>query len=127
MKPEFIVGPGDYDSNQVSIGKQAPKWTMLRKQSQSYTTDAPPVGLYDVQNAYNKTQRPNLKASLKSRKGMFLDSLKLNSISPGPCSYNNKLLTFGKTGKAATVRGKPRYRSLNRNPGPGTYDLKFIN
>ena len=34
---------------------------------------------------------------------------------------------FGRTGTAASLRGKPKLNSINENPGPGTYHLKFQN
>ena len=55
MKPEFITGPGDYDHTHISIGKHAPKWSMQHKRTQSYATNNPPVGHYDVADSYNNT------------------------------------------------------------------------
>ena len=67
MKPEFITGPGDYDYSQACIRKQAPRWTMMKKFSMRNKSCNPPVGLYEVDQSYNKTQRSSQKVTLKSR------------------------------------------------------------
>lgn len=56
MKPDIIVGPGDYELGQNGIGNGAPKWTMTRRHSMTEKIKNPPVGLYEVDRSYNKTQ-----------------------------------------------------------------------
>lgn len=85
----------------------------------------PPVGLYDVDKAYNHTQTSRVGATLKSRHGTFLNEKRLGQISPGPAQYLSTLNFIGKDVTAITIKGKPRYHTLNKNPGPGSYQMRF--
>lgn len=108
------------------MGKDTPKWTMRKKYQVKSDSNIPGVGLYNIEESFKGTQTSSKKATLKGKNGTFLDVKRLSAISPGPAQYQSKLSEIGgKNSEAVTMKGKKEHSLTNKNPGPGTYDLRF--
>lgn len=58
--------------------------------------------------------------TLKAKHNKTSEERALSEISPGPAKYT-PLTTFGRDITPISLVGKPKWRPLNINPGPGQY------
>jgi hypothetical protein len=67
VKPEFDVGPGQYNVVAKDFGGDGTKFTMRSKFEEKKTNPTPCVGAYEVGKSFDYTQYTSHGATLKSR------------------------------------------------------------
>lgn len=96
-------GPGMYANNAKTLGKDAPKFTMGKKQNYSISINTPGPGMYEPNQSVVKEGVRNFKMSTSSRPDV---APKTARDAPGPGQYASQK-KFGDDARSVSIRGRP--------------------
>lgn len=112
-----MPGPGNYNNDHKTFGKDTPKVSIYGKSKEMNNTMSPGPGEYEPSNTQTKDKAITYKMSSGKRTEIVSQTAR---EMPGPGMYDSPT-KIGKGGPSFAMQGKTKEMKTLDVPGPGSY------